>query len=158
MKNNIILTKPILIIIFLLYSFLSFGQNSQVDSSRVKHVEIISDTLTTDSIVGIDKEDVDVINNVFRQRDTYKDIVVVQDSVIKKLEIISFDKSSIISTKDLIIQQHENIQQDMKRMIENNNKIIMEKDKAIKSEKKKKTFWKSTTGICVAGIIIILLL
>lgn len=158
MNSNIILTKIILLIFFLFSSYFSFGQNFKVDSSKVKHVEIISDTLTTDSIVGIDKEDVDVINNVFRQRDTYKDMTIVQDSVIKKLEIISFDKSSIISTKDLMIQQHEKIQADMKKMIENNNKIIMEKDKAIKSEKRKKTFWKSTTGICVAGIIIILLL
>lgn len=149
--------KKLSLLIFSL--FVSFTVSFAQDTiPKIRHIEIISDSLTSDSLAALNKEDIDIINNVFHERNQLDSLVAVQDSMLVKLESISLEKSLIINNKDFIIKNNEKIKQDMQKMIENSNTIIQQKELELKKEKRKKKFWQSTTGICVGAIIAIICL
>lgn len=148
--------KLILSILFVFVFFvISFAQDT---IPKIRHIEIISDSLSSDSLAALNKEDIDIINNVFRERNQLDSLVIIQDSMLIKLESISLEKSLIIDNKDFIIKNDIKIKQDMQKMLENNNKILQQRELELKKEKKKKTFWQTTTGVCVGAIIVLLCL
>lgn len=149
--------KKLSLLIFSLFVpfAISFAQDT---IPKIRHIEIISNNLTSDSLAALNKEDIDIINNVFHERNQLDSLVIVQDSMLVKLESISLEKSLIINNKDFIIKNNEKIKQDMQKIIDNNNTIIQQKELELKKEKRKKKFWRSTTGICVGAIIVILCL
>lgn len=155
-KTRIIIALSLLLLSISVNSQDKLPKQSNVD--KIKHVEIISDSLEIDSVAVINKEDIDVINNVFRERDLMGKSLILSDSMILKMEAISLEKSLIISNKSLIIEADAEIRKQMEKTLKDRMNVIEQQEKTIKKEKTKKKIWQSTTGAAIAAIIIILCL
>ena len=68
--------RKILIILFLMFGIQCFSQT---------HVEYVSEP--TDSMALINKQDIDVINNVFRERNVLDSLRKIDAKIIETLEI-----------------------------------------------------------------------
>lgn len=68
------------------------------------------------------------------------------DTIIRNLEMISSVKDSIILKQNLVIQNDQEIQDHLKSEIEQRNSQIMQMNRELRTEKKKKIFWQCTTA------------
>lgn len=68
------------------------------------------------------------------------------DTIIRNLEMISSVKDSIILKQNLVIQNDQELQDHLKSEIEQRNSQIMQMNRELRTEKKKKIFWQCTTA------------
>lgn len=141
--------NKLIIIIAVFISFSLYGQN--LDS--IKHVEVISEI--RDSMVLLNKTDVDKINYVFEDKRRIEKVNEVNDSIISllSLKVVQLDsiivsQSSIIKNKDLILEKSE---------LDKNSKLNEASD-TINKQKKQLIFWKSTTSVGIISTLILLIL
>lgn len=127
--------KKIIILIIIICSFTNLYSQ---DLSKIKHIELISEP--SDSMALINKNDVDVINEVFHKKNTLDSLNTINKSLISDLKIISLKKDEIILSQDYIIKNDSLIKTNLQNMISNNNEIIKEQERVIKKEKRQKTF------------------
>ena len=107
------------------------------------NVEYISEKC--DSMALINKQDIDVINNVFNQRNQLRDLNLANERIISALEIKNSTLDSLINKQKITI---------------NNNQILQkqyEDDKELKKSKRKATSYQTLTGVGLIIIIILLL-
>ena len=81
--------------------------------------------------------------------DTIRDLMLLNqanDTIIRNLEKISSVKDSIILKQNLVIQNDSELQDHLKSEIEQRNSQIMQMNKELRTEKKKKIFWQCTTA------------
>ena len=133
--------RKIAIIICLLIEFTGYSQS---------HIEYISEP--TDSMALISKEDIDIINNVFNERNVLDSLYSIDENIILNLEQEVSILDSILASQKIIIQNDSLIIEDL----ENKNVQTTEQyERKLKKERNKKISFQSLTG---AGIIVIILL
>lgn len=116
------------------------------------NIEYISEKC--DSMALIDKHDIDVINNVFSQRNQLRRLNHVNTEIITKLEVKTVVLDSIINKQKLIIQNNQLIQAELKN---NYDKLLKKHKSDLKKEKNKTVSFQALSGIGVIVIIILLL-
>lgn len=118
-----------------------------------KYVEYISEP--ADSMALISKKDIDIVNNVFNERDVLDSLHNLNEQIISALESEIMLLDSIIVTQEQIIINDSIAIDELK----DKNKYTVEKySKELKKEKAKKISFQATTGVGIIVIILILLL
>lgn len=135
--------RKILILLYCIISLQCYCQSS---------VEYIS--TKCDSMALINKHDIDIINNVFEQRNTLKELNNINDKVICNLEVKNKLLDSIITKQRLTIQNDGLIQANLEK---NYLELKERYAKDIKKEQSKKISFQALTGIGVIVIILLLL-
>ena len=136
--------------------FLCFtGMNAQnIDS--VKHMVVVTEL--QDSMALINNNDINIINKVFYERDILDSLNIVNDTIIRNLNLVKTKQDTIILNQQKIIQNDSLIKQEYQLSIDQQNKMIQDNKNAIKSQKTQKTIWKSTTGLLTILLIVVLLI
>lgn len=125
-------------------------------SSYAQHIELISEP--TDSMALISKEDIDVINNVFNERNILDSLNTINDSIINNLELVRLQHLNIIKDQKVIIQNDSLIINRQELLLKERDKILQKYQKDIKNQKTQKTIWMSTSGGLAIALLIILLI
>lgn len=133
--------RKALILAFLVIGFICNAQT---------HIEYISEK--ADSMALINKEDIDVINNVFVDRARLDSLNILNEQIISNLESVNKTQSVIIAHQETTIKNDSLIIFELEAQ---NDQTIEKYSKELKKEKRKKISFQSLTG---AGIIVIILL
>lgn len=135
--------RTVLIILFLTICFSSYGQT---------HIEYISEK--TDSMALINQKDIDIINNVFNERNVLDSLHNLNEQIIYNLESEINIQDSIILTQAQTIANNNLA---LLELEEHNKKIIDSYSDEIWTEKNKRITYQTFTGFSVAAIIFLLL-
>ena len=130
--------------LLLLITLISFGQT---------HIEYVSEK--TDSMALISKQDIDVINNVFNERNILDSLYNLNEQIISNLEFENRIQDSIILNQEIIISNNHIVIDELKNK---NSQIIETYSKELKKEKRKKISFQSLTGAGIITIILLILL
>ena len=136
--------RKIIFIILLFICSTSFAQT---------HVEYISEK--TDSMALINKTHIDIINNVFNERNTLDCLNGLNIKIIKKLETENMLQDSVINKQ---IQTITNDKALIDKLETRNQQVIEVYSKDLKKEKNKKISFQATTGVGILVIILLILL
>lgn len=136
--------RKILIIFGLVVGFNCFAQT---------HIEYISEP--TDSMALISKQDIDVINNIFNERNMLDSLCNINERLISKLELNNKVQSNVLERQAQIIKNQELL---IKELEIRNQNSVQYYSKELKKEKTKKISYQTTTGLSIIAIILILLL
>lgn len=131
------------------------GLNAQSLDS-LKHVVIVTEL--QDSMALINNNDINTINKTFYERDVLDSLNSVNDSLIRKLNLVRINQDNIIKKQKAIIQNDSLIKIQYQLAIDNRNKIIQDNQKAIKNQKNQKIIWQSTTGALTLALLLVLLI
>lgn len=121
--------------------------------SAQTHLEYISDP--ADSMALINKEDIDLINNVFNERNVLDSLYNLNEQIISNLEVEIDIQDSIIVNQNKVIENNENVISELETR---NNQNVEMYSKELKKEKRKKISFQSLTGVGIITIILLLLL
>lgn len=136
--------RKILSIIFLFICFTVYGQT---------HIEYISEP--ADSMALIGKEDIDVINRVFYEKNVLDSLHDINEQIISTMEQEMDILDSIIVSQENIIVNDSLIIEDL----ENRNiQTVNQYSKELKKEKNKKISFEALTGASIIAIILLILL
>lgn len=111
------------------------GLNAQSLDS-LKHVAIVTEL--QDSMALINNDDINTINKAFYERDVLDSLNLVNDSLIRKLDLVRINQDNIIRKQKAIIQNDSLIKIQYQLAIDDRNKIIQDNQKAIKNQKNQK--------------------
>lgn len=136
--------RAIMTTLLLLITLISFGQT---------HIEYVSEK--TDSMALISKQDIDVINNVFNERNILDSLYNLNEQIISNLEFENRIQDSIILNQEIIISNNHIVIDELKSK---NSQIIEVYSKELKKEKRKKISFQSLTGAGIITIILLILL
>lgn len=125
-------------------------------SSYAQHLELVSEP--TDSMALISKEDIDIINNVFNERNILDSLNTINDSIINNLELVRLQYLNIIKDQKVIIQNDSLIINRQELLLNEREKILQKYQKDIKNQKTQKTIWMSTSGGLAIALLIVLLI
>lgn len=117
------------------------------------HIEYISEP--TDSMALISKQDIDVINNMFNERNMLDSLCNINERLISKLELNNRVQSNVLERQAQIIKNQELL---IKELEIRNENSVQYYSKELKKEKTKKISFQTTTGLSIIAIILILLL
>lgn len=117
------------------------------------HIEYISEP--TDSMALISKQDIDVINNMFNERNMLDSLCNINERLISKLELNNRVQSNVLERQAQIIKNQELL---IKELEIRNENSVQYYSKELKKEKAKKISFQTTTGLSIIAIILILLL
>lgn len=131
------------------------GLNAQSLDS-LKHVVIVTEL--QDSMALINNDDINTINKAFYERDLLDSLNSVNDSLIRKLNLVRVNQDNIIRKQKVIIQNDSLIKIQYQLAIDDRNKIIQDNQKAIKNQKNQKRIWQSTTGALAIALLVVLLI
>ena len=141
--------KILSLIIILLCSGMLYSQ----DLDSIKFIEVISPL--EDSMVVLNKHDVNVINKTFYEKRILDSTNSVNESMLinlskqnKFLDSIIYNQKCVIKNDSLLIN-HLNI---------THKQLVDKYNKDLKKECRRKNTWKATTGISILTIILIILL
>ena len=121
--------------------------------SAQTHLEYISEP--SDSMAVINKEDIDLINGVFNERNVLDSLYNLNEQIISNLEIEINIQDSIIVNQNQAIKNNEVVISELETR---NNQNIEMYSKELKKEKRKKISFQSLTGAGIITIILLLLL
>ena len=136
------------VILFLFIPTLLFGQ---IDS--IKHVEVVSEL--RDSMVLLQKSDVDKINKVFFERNQLDSLNILNEEIILNLEHVNSTLDSIIINQKAIIENHVEIESSLTKELKENQDFYQD---SLKKSRREKIGWQTSTGISILAILLILLL
>lgn len=125
-------------------------------SSYAQHIELISEP--TDSMALLSKEDIDIINNVFSERNILDSLNTINDSIICNLELVRLQHINIIKDQEVIIQNDSLIINKQQLLLNERDKILQKYQKDIKNQKTQKTIWMSTSGGLAIALLVVLLI
>lgn len=117
------------------------------------HVEYVSEK--SDSMALLNKKDVDIINNVFSERNSLDSLTKINEQIILNLEQENQIKDSIIFKQ---IQTIENDQIIVQELEQRNNQTLEVYTQELKKEKRKKISFQTLTGAGIIAIILLILL
>lgn len=136
--------RKILSIIFLFTCFTVCGQT---------HIEYISEPVDSMALIG--KEDIDVINRVFYEKNVLDSLHDINEQIISTMEQEMDILDSIIISQENIIVNDSLIIEDL----ENRNiQTVNQYSKELKKEKNKKISFEALTGASIIAIILLILL
>lgn len=136
--------QKILIVIGLMVGFNCFAQT---------HIEYISEP--TDSMALISKQDIDVINNIFNEKNMLDSLCNINEQLISKLELHNRVQSDVLKRQAQMISNQTLLIKELELRNENS---VQYYSKELKKEKTKKISFQTTTGLSIIAIILILLL
>lgn len=122
----------------------------------LKHITIVTEL--QDSMALINNDDINIINKVFYERNLLDSLNSVNDSLIRKLDLVRINQDNIILKQKAVIQNDSLIKIQYKLAIDSKDKIILDNQKAIKNQKIQKTIWQSTTGALAIALLVVLLI
>lgn len=117
------------------------------------HVEYISEKC--DSMALINKEDIDIINKVFNERNVLDSLNVINEKIIQSLEETNVLKDSIILKQEQTIENDKAIQEELEARNSSAEETYQRK---IKSEKRKTISFQALSGAGIIAIILLILL
>lgn len=117
------------------------------------HIEYISEP--TDSMALISKQDIDVINNMFNERNVLDSLCNINEQLISQLELHNKVQSSVLERQAQVIKNQTLLIKELELRNENS---IQYYSKELKKEKTKTISFQTTTGLSIIAIILILLL
>lgn len=121
--------------------------------SAQTHLEYISEP--SDSMAVINKEDIDLINGVFNERNILDSLYNLNEQIISNLEVEINIQDSIIINQNQTIKNNEVVISELETR---NNQNIEMYSKELKKEKRTKISFQSLTGVGIITIILLLLL
>lgn len=133
-----------ILILFLLLNVTCFAQT---------HVEYISEKC--DSMALINQSDIDVINNVFAERNKLDSLNTINNKIIETLELETEVLDSIVKKQLITIDNDWIVHQNLKR---NYEKVLNKYNQDLKKERNQKTSFQITTGLGLIAIILLILL
>lgn len=136
--------KRILTVLLFLLPFIC---NAQFPD-KVKCIEIASEVC--DTMILINKPDLDKINTAFYRLEVSDSLNIVNERLISNL-ILESNKLKELSESQRAIIENQKIQMD--RINSSNKDVISDLEKQLKIANRKKTFWECTTGLGIVGII-----
>lgn len=136
--------RKILLVLSLIVGFNCFAQT---------HVEYISEP--TDSMALISKQDIDIINNVFKERDVLDSLHNINEQIISNLEINNKIQDTVLKNQTMMLKNKDEIIKELETRNENNTQYY---SKELKKEKNKKISFQTLTGASIIAIILIILL
>ena len=122
----------------------------------LKHVVVVTEL--QDTMALINNDDINIINKVFYERNILDSLNSVNDSLIRKLNLVRINQDNIIQKQKAVIQNDSLIKIQYKLAIDDRNKIIQDNQKAIKNQKNQKVIWQSTTGALAIALLVVLLI
>ena len=122
----------------------------------LKHVVVVTEL--QDTMALINNDDINIINKVFYERNILDSLNSVNDSLIRKLDLVRINQDNIIQKQKAVIQNDSLIKIQYKLAIDDRNKIIQDNQKAIKNQKNQKVIWQSTTGALAIALLVVLLI
>ena len=144
-------------ILALIISFLiCFTELNAQSLDSLKHITIVTEL--QDSMALINNDDINIINKVFYERDLLDSLNSVNDTLIRKLDLVRINQDNIISKQKAVIQNDSLIKIQYKLAIDDRNKIIQDNQKVIKNQKNQKVIWQSTTGALAIALLVVLLI
>lgn len=117
------------------------------------HLEYISEP--ADSMALINKEDIDIINNVFNERRVLDSLHNINEQIISALEQEHVVKDSIIVNQNIIIENDKTIYQEL---LDEREKVEKTYKKELKQEKNKTISFQALSGAGIIAIILLILL
>ena len=130
--------------LFLFISFICYGQLPD----GVKHIEVASEV--ADTMILLNKPDLDKINTTFYRLHYMDSLNVVNDKIIAQVTTEKETLRNIISEQKIIIGNKDT---QISQIKEQNKEVISDLEKQVKRANRKKTFWEVTTGVSVVGLI-----
>lgn len=144
-------------ILALIISFIMcFTELNAQSLDSLKHITIVTEL--QDSMALINNNDINTINKVFYERNLLDSLNSVNDSLIRKLDLVRINQDNIIRKQKAVIQNDSLIKIQYKLAIDDKNKIIQDNQKAIKNQKNQKIVWQSTTGALAIALLVVLLI
>lgn len=117
------------------------------------HVEYISEP--TDSMALISKQDIDIINNVFEERNVLDSLHNINEQIISNLEINNIVQNTVLESQAIMIKNKDEIIKELEMRNENS---VQYYSKELKKEKNKKISFQTLTGASIIAIILLILL
>lgn len=136
-------------LITILLLFVSIICSAQLPS-EIKHVEIVSEV--ADTMIVLNKTDLDKINTAFYMLDVYDSLNVVSEEMISTLKVINNNLENVIEQQKYVIDNQE-IQ--IKTINSKNKDVISDLEKQVKRANRWKAFWEGTTGVSVVAVILL---
>ena len=102
----------------------------------LKHVVVVTEL--QDTMALINNNDINIINKVFHERNILDSLNSVNDSLIRKLDLVRINQDNIIQKQKAVIQNDSLIKIQYELAIDDRNKIIQDNQKAIKNQKNQK--------------------
>ena len=136
--------RKILLVLSLMVGFNCFAQT---------HVEYISEP--TDSMALISKQDIDIINNVFEERNVLDSLHNINEQIISNLEINNIVQNTVLESQAVMIKNKDEIIKELEMRNENS---VQYYSKELKKEKNKKISFQTLTGASIIAIILLILL
>lgn len=136
--------RKILLVLSLMVGFNCFAQT---------HVEYISEP--TDSMALISKQDIDIINNVFEERNVLDSLYNINEQIISNLEINNRVQNTVLENQAVMIKNKDEIIKELEMRNENS---VQYYSKELKKEKNKKISFQTLTGASIIAIILLILL
>jgi hypothetical protein len=121
--------------------------------SGVKHIEIVSKI--QDSMVLLNKPDVDKINKTYFEKSKLDSLNVYKDQTINLLENKISVQDSIINNQKLLLDNEIAINTHLRKNLEDNT---TQYEKQLKKERSGKIAWQVGVGVTAVGVILALVL
>jgi hypothetical protein len=121
--------------------------------SGVKHIEIVSKI--QDSMVLLNKPDVDKINKTYFEKSKLDSLNVYKDQTINLLENKISVQDSIINNQKLLLDNEIAINTHLRKNLEDNT---TQYEKQLKRERSGKIAWQVGVGVTAVGVILALVL
>lgn len=136
--------RKILLVLSLMVGFNCFAQT---------HLEYISEP--TDSMALISKQDIDIINNVFEERNVLDSLHNINEQIISSLEINNRVQNTVLENQARMIKNKDEIIEELEMR---NKNSVQYYSKELKKEKNKKISFQTLTGASIIAVILLILL
>ena len=117
------------------------------------HLEYISEP--TDSMALISKQDIDIINNVFEERNVLDSLHNINEQIISSLEINNRVQNTVLENQARMIKNKDEIIEELEMR---NKNSVQYYSKELKKEKNKKISFQTLTGASIIAVILLILL
>ena len=138
--------KRLIAIVFLFISVICSAQLPD----EIKHIEIVSEV--TDTMIVLNKSDLDKINTAFYMLDVSDSLDVVNEQIISTLKMTNNNLESIIERQKYVISNQET---QINTINSKNKDVISDLEKQLKRANRWKVFWESTTGVSVIAVVLL---
>ena len=110
-----------------------------------------------DTVVVISPYNVNVINNVFRQRNTLRQLTGAQEKTLFQAEKTIAQLNVGIMQRNALLVQKDSLLVQYRRLDDNNTRKIELLQKDVEKQKKRKRVYKKTTFIAIAAAVLLAL-
>ena len=138
--------------LILLLTFLSNVLLAQ-SLNDVRYFEIVSEI--QDTMIVLNKNDVDKINKTFHEKQILDSVVVINEEIIYNLQVESKYLKEILDEQKAIVLNEKKINSELINKYESE---ISDYKKLWKREKYKRIGWQSATGVSIVTFLLILLI